>query len=378
MKSTYALLFSLFLVIQLPATAQDMEKMNKNELREYAILLLGKIDSLNTQIGTLQASEKQLTQALATSEEKNKVNLGEIQKLTALAAKTQKELDRVRAEKEAVITTLSKDVLLLRDSITTLQTALLTDTSSPVADGNDFLNSYFFKPFPLENNSFSLVLSKVIFGTSNNSNNNYYNEQNEIQTLPEILPAAALTYWGVKPKVKITDGTEFNDFMVVQTEAYFNARLPKIQIYKNKLLTIVNKDGKEESFLFTVNPLDGEGANNQRSAFQFNLVSEEANSDEDYDKPKNLTWRFFAIQNEVYLALNYLQLSRINSELKEAGSIEAFSEYYERVVMANDFDSDYRQTTTGNGVYLSRKKDTFMKESLYIDPSNLIFLFKLK
>jgi hypothetical protein len=161
-----------------------------------------------------------------------------------------------------------------------------------------------------------------------------------------------------------------------ETEAYYNARLPKIQIYKNKLLTIVNKDGKEESYLFTANAL--EDANNQRSVFQFSLVSEEANSDEDYDQPKNLTWRFFAIQNEVYLALNYAQLSRINSELQEAGSIEAFSEYYERVVMATDFDSDYRQTTTGNGVYLSRKKDTFMKESLYIDPSELIFLFKLK
>jgi len=240
------------------------------------------------------------------------------------------------------------------------------------------LNSYFFKPFPLENNSFSLVLSKVIFGDSNNSNNDYYNEDNEIQSLPEILPAEALTYWGVKPKVKIMDGSGFNDFVVAQNAAYYNARLPKIQIYKNKLLTIVNKDGKEESFLFTSNVLDDEDANNQRSVFQFNLVSEEANSDDDYDKPKNLTWRFFAIQNEVYLALNYLQLSRINSELQEVGGIEAFSEYYERVVMATDFDSDYRQTTTGNGVYLSRKKDTFMKESLYIDPSELIFLFKLK
>jgi len=378
MKTTVALLFSLFLFVQLSATAQDMEKMNKNELRDYAILLLGKIDSLNTQIGTLQASEKQLSQALATSEEKNKVNLAEIQKLTALTVKTQKELDRVVAEKDAVITTLSKDVLLLKDSISTLQSALLTDTSSPAADGNDFLNSYFFNPFPLENNSFSLVLSKVIFGDANNSNNDYYNEDNEIQSLPEILPAEALTYWGVKPKVKIMDGSGFNDFVVAQNAAYYNARLPKIQIYKNKLLTIVNKDGKEESFLFTSNVLDDEDANNQRSVFQFNLVSEEANSDEDYDRPKNLTWRFFAIQNEVYLALNYLQLSRINSELHEVGSIEAFSEYYERVVMATDFDSDYRQTTTGNGVYLSRKKDTFMKESLYVDPSELIFLFKLK
>lgn len=378
MKTTVALLFSLFMFIQLSATAQDMEKMNKNELRDYAILLLGKIDSLNTKIGTLQASEKQLSQALGSSEEKNKVNIAEIQKLTALTIKTQKELERVSAEKEAVIATLSKDVLLLKDSIATLQTALFTDTSSPAADGNDFLNSYFFKPFPLENNSFSLVLSKVIFGSSNNSNNEYYNEENEIQSLPEILPAEALTYWGVKPKVKIMDGTEFNDFVVAQNAAYYNARLPKIQIYKNKLLTIVNKDGSEESFLFTSNVLDDEDANNQRSVFQFNLVSEEANSDEDYDRPKNLTWRFFAIENEVYLALNYGQLSRINSELQEAGSIEAFSEYYERVVRATDFDSDYRQTTTGNGVYLSRKKDTFMKESLYIDPSELIFLFKLK
>ncbi len=378
MKTTVALLFSLFMFIQLSATAQDMEKMNKNELRDYAILLLGKIDSLNTKIGALQASEKQLSQALGSSEEKNKVNIAEIQKLTALTIKTQKELERVSAEKEAVIATLSKDVLLLKDSIATLQTALFTDTSSPAADGNDFLNSYFFKPFPLENNSFSLVLSKVIFGSSNNSNNEYYNEENEIQSLPEILPAEALTYWGVKPKVKILDGTEFNDFVVAQNAAYYNARLPKIQIYKNKLLTIVNKDGSEESFLFTSNVLDDEDANNQRSVFQFNLVSEEANSDEDYDRPKNLTWRFFAIENEVYLALNYGQLSRINSELQEAGSIEAFSEYYERVVRATDFDSDYRQTTTGNGVYLSRKKDTFMKESLYIDPSELIFLFKLK
>lgn len=80
----------------------------------------------------------------------------------------------------------------------------------------------------------------------------------------------------------------------------------------------------------------------------------------------------------MYLALNYAQLSRINSELQEVGSIEADSEYYERVVMATEFDSEYRQTTTGKGVYLSRKKDSFMKESLYVNPNGLIFLFKLK
>jgi hypothetical protein len=378
MKTTLALLVSFLFLTQLTASAQDFEKMNKNELRDYALVLVGKIDSLNTQISSLQETGKQLSAALAISEQKNVTNLSEIQKLSNLIVKTQKELERVQTEKDAVITTLNKDVLLLKDSISTLQQSFLSAASGTPNDPNDFLNSYFKKPFPLENNSFSLVLSKVIFGSSNSSNSDYYDQDNEIKSLPEILPAEAFTYWGVKPKVKIINGTDFNDFVVAQPLAYYNARLPKIQIYKNKLLTIVNKDASEESFLFTVNGLDSENRNNQRGFVQFNLVSEEANTDEDYDKAKNLTWRFFAVENEVYLALNYAQLSRINSELQEVGSIEAYSEYYERVVMASEFDSDYRQTTTGKGVYLSRKQDNFMPESLYVNPNQLIFLFKLK
>jgi len=378
MKTTLAFLVSIFLLTQLTAGAQDLEKMNKNELRDFSLLLQGKIDSLNTQINSLQETGKLLSASLASSEEKNASNISEIQKLNNLIVKTQKELERVQTEKEAIITTLNKDVLLLKDSISTLQQAFLSAASGTPNDPSDFLNSYFKKPFPLENNSFSLVLSKVVFGTSNSSNNDYYNEENQVQTLPEILPAEAFTYWGVKPKVKIINGTEFNDFVVAQPLAYYNSRLPKIQIYKNKLLTVVNQDSSEESFLFTVNGLDSENRNNQRGIIQFNLVSEESSTDEEYDRPKNMTWRFFAIENEVYLALNYTQLSRINSELQEVGKIEAYSEYYERVVMASDYDSDYRQTTTGKGVYLSRKQDNFMQESLYIDPSDLIFLFKLK
>lgn len=378
MKTTLAFLVSIFLLTQLTAGAQDLEKMNKNELRDFSLLLQGKIDSLNTQINSLQETGKLLSASLASSEEKNTSNISEIQKLNNLIVKTQKELERVQTEKEAAITTLNKDVLLLKDSISTLQQAFLSAASGTPNDPNDFLNSYFKKPFPLENNSFSLVLSKVVFGTSNSSDSDYYNQENQVKSLPEILPAEAFTYWGVKPKVKIINGTEFNDFVVAQPLAYYNARLPKIQIYKNKLLTVVNQDSSEESFLFTVNGLDSENRNNQRGIIQFNLVSEESSTDEEYDRPKNLTWRFFAIENEVYLALNYTQLSRINSELQEVGKIEAYSEYYDRVVMASEFDSNYRQTTTGKGVYLSRKQDSFMPESLYIDPSDLIFLFKLK
>ncbi|MEY2705432.1 MAG: hypothetical protein RL407_1494 [Bacteroidota bacterium] len=379
MKPFIILFLALFSFPMLQATAQDLEKMNKNELRDYSLMLLGKIDSLQTEIASLQVQREQLNQALADAEQKNKLNLSEIQKLTNLAAKTQKELERVQAEKDAVILTLKKDVLLLQDSLATLQTTLLTAAAGTPSDPNDFLNAYFRQPFPLENNSFSLVLSKVIFGASNTNSSDYYEAEEEVMSLPEILPAEAFTYWGIKPKVKIMDGTKFNDFVLVQTLAYYNARLPKIQIYKNKLLTIVNKEGNEESFLMTINPLDGDNANNQRNAFQFNLVSEESNANQDYERSKNLTWRFFALDNEVYLALSYDQLKRINTELKDVDEgIEAFSEYYDRLVMATSFDSDYRQTTTGNGVYLSRKKDPFMKEALYVEPDQLIYLFKFK
>lgn len=379
MKKTVSLLFTFVFLIQFSITAQDFEKMNKNELRDYALVLVAKIDSLSTQIVSLQTTGKQLGQALATAEEKNMANLGEIQKLTNLVVKTQKELERVQAEKEATITTLNKDVLLLMDSISTLQQAVFSTPSSTPNDPNDFLNSYFNQPFPLENNSFSMVLSKVIFGAINTSDSEYYNQRNEVVSVPEILSAEAFTYWGVKPKVKITDGTDFNDFITAQPLAYFNARLPKIQIYKNKLLTVVNQGGEEESFLFTSELADEDNRNNQRGVFQFNLVSEEANSEDDFDQSKTLAWKFFAVENEVYLALNYSQLTRINSELKDVeNGLEAFSEYYNRLVLATEFDSDYRQTTTGNGVYMSRKKDGFMEESLYVTPNELIFLFKLK
>jgi chromosome segregation ATPase len=142
MKTSFALLLFLVLFSQLPATAQDLEKMNKNELRDYSILLLGKIDSLNTQINSLQATGKQLATSLASSEQKNASNLTELQKLSALIVKTQQELERVQTEKNAVITSLNANVLLLKDSISTLQQSFLSAASGTPNDPNDFLNSY--------------------------------------------------------------------------------------------------------------------------------------------------------------------------------------------------------------------------------------------
>jgi hypothetical protein len=360
MKKIIALSILLILFTKISVFAQNFDKMNKNELRDYSNILLGKIDSLNTKITSLEESEKQLQKSLKSSEEKNNFMIQDKKKLEGEIVEKEKEINKLNVELKSI-----------KDLYSNLEQSLLTNSSIQISDSDDFLNNYYFKPFPLDNNSFSLTLSKVILGSENSN------------SLPEILPADAFTYWGVKPNLKITDGSKFNDFLFPQSVDYYNSRLPKIEFLKNKLMTITNKDGKEESFIFTSTPVDKSKTNNGRLTFQFNLVSEsKIDNDDNYygDNAKNLIWEFYAIENEVYLALKFKQLNRINSELKgvEFG-IEAYSESSQKMVMAKYLESRYRQITSGNGVYLSRKTDAFMPVSTFINPivSEPIFLFKL-
>ena len=58
-----------------------------------------------------------------------------------------------------------------------------------------FLNNYFFDQIPLPNNSFQLVLSKIIFG---NSHVDGHYAHNSVLSIPEILDAKAFHYWTAK------------------------------------------------------------------------------------------------------------------------------------------------------------------------------------
>ena len=48
------------------------------------------------------------------------------------------------------------------------------------------------------------------------------------------------------------------------------------------------------------------------------------------------------------------------------------------VVVEMDFKNCYKCITTGGEIYLSRNKDLFMESSKYINPKDIIYLFKLK
>ena len=363
-------------------SAQNFEKMNKSELRDHIVILTTKIDSLKNENINLQESVSNLYTNSSLLEQKNKTNEDEISRINELILKNKNESNQLISENKIVISKLNEIIISLKDSISSVQSSSNIVSTSTTFNSNDFLNKYYFDQIPLPNNSFSLVLSKLVYWDKSSDNNYSYNDDNyqgAVERIPEILESNAFTYWGVKPDVKITDGTNFNDYVFSANSDYFNSKLPKIEILKNKLFTIKYNDGSEESFLFNVKQMESKDNNNQRKILQIGLANEEVKSDGSNNKEKDIVWRFFAIENECYLALTLGQLNRLNLKLFSVDKgLISYSEYYQNQRFQTTFESYYKSTTTGEGIYLSRNKDLFMDSSKYINPNEIIYLFKLK
>ena len=382
MKYKIILLLTIYLLFNSALSAQNIEEMNKSELRAHIVILKTKIDSLKNENINLQETSSKLSANSTSLVQKNKKNELEISRINELILFDEIERKRIMSENEIAISKLNATILTLKDS---LSSALLSsNVVSPSTTFNryDFLNKYFFDQIPLANDSFSLVLSKLIYG--NKSSNSYgYNDNNyqgAVESLPEILDANAFTYWGVVPNVTITNGTNFNNYVVPKKSDYFNSKLPKIEILKNKLFTIKYNDGSEESFLFNVKQIESADNNNQRKMLQIELANEDVKSDGYNNTAKDIVWRFFAIENECYLALTSVQLNRLRLKLLSVNKgLEVYSQNNQEFDYVTNFNNNYyRHTTTGQGMYISRNKDLFMDNSLYINPSEIIYLFKLK
>ena len=383
MKQKIIILLAIYLLFNSALSAQNIEKMNKSELREHIVNLITKIDSLKNENINLQKSVSNLYTNSSLLEQKNKTNEVEISRINELILKNENERKRIISENKIGISKLNEIIITLKDSISSVQSSSNVVSTSTTLNSNDFLNKYYFDQIPLPNNSFSLVLSKLVYGVKR-SGNNYRdydddNYQGAVKRLPEILDANAFTYWGVKPNVMITDGTNFDNYVISKNSDYLNSKLPKIEVLKNKLFTIKYNDGSEESFLFNVKQIKSKDGNNQRKILQIELANEEVKADGSNNTAKDIVWRFFAIENECYLALTLGQLNRLNLKLFSVNQgLMAYSQYYERNQFVTSFQSYYKSTTTGEGIYLSRKRDLFMDTSKYINPNEIIYLFKLK
>lgn len=273
--------------------------------------------------------------------------------------------------------------------------ALLLMASTSVAtkaQSSDFLNSYFENQTPLNNNTFSFSLVGVVIGDKVISGKGEYdyssNKNGHVVNLPELLDANSLTIYGISPNTIIDNNTKFNQLVANKNLEWFNSKMPKLEILKNKLVTFNFADGKNESFLFNVKKLNSsEENNNKRKALQFEFATEEVKKDDDNDsnneKSGNIVWRVFAIGEEAFLALSGDQLNRLHLDLfypfgnANYNGVQMLKDDELKMVDPDGFEYFVGSKTTGVGMYLARTKDKFMDGGYYLKPTDLVFLFKL-
>ena len=432
--TTIFLLFSSCVIAQNSLSTEKIEKMNKSELKDYTVKLSTKIDSLKNVNVNLQKSISELSQnslqleqdnnstqvelskqkeLIANNEKEIKRIISEnettIAKQNELISKNEKEIKRIISENESLVSKLNENIsnltdsisilhsstnvfststiaklndtiLSLRDSISALHSSLNDSSSNTKINTDDFLNKYYFDQVPLPNNSFSLVLTKLIYGNVQINHGSYYDDYDNkgvVIRIPEILDPNTFTYWGVKSNVQIQNKS-LNELVFTNTSNYLDSKLPKIEILKNKLFTLKYSNGTEESFLFNSKKTGSNDENNQRGILQMELANEAVMEDGSNNTDNDIVWRFFVIGNDCYLALDATQLKRIGLKIQPNNMLEYFSNGQLR--NDNYYNNNYynNEITSGNGIYLSRNIDSYMESTNYIDPNNLIFLFKLK
>ena len=377
-KIHHILIVVIFAQAQL--ISQNYEDMSKRQLREAVPQFLKQIDSLKQENSELQNRQVDLQgkQSVYVAENEKKLTTykSEILKLNNLLLEEKSKLDRLRAEVIVNNTRLNNGLSKLKDSILHLNNKIvvyndsvlklnkiISENALTLKDGleenkklsSDFLNNYSVKQAPLNNNSFILVLNKVIC-FSDKQRNNYKNIYNNYS---EVLDKNDINYWaGDSTTGKFNDGS-----FILKNSDYFNSNLPSIKILENKLFKLIYNNGEEEAFLFNIL---SENNHHQRVSFQIELKSDDKRT-RDYNNSPDITWCFWVIEKECYLSLDYSQLTRIRIKNINNGIKALEDPNYE-----NYRDDD------GKGIYFSRANKALLSPSNYINPNDLVFLFKLK
>ena len=405
--------------------AQGYEKMNKSELRESIGVLESRLSMLNLEMGALSdkvvslnikrdsligvlekcnVSRSEYKAELASIQAKLTESKKELANINALYTQKQADYKNLEHKNDELIAHLNQKILIQSDSIKALlsksdsidlyllnakenKTVEKSEVDekkiSSAANANDFLNKYFFYQEPLNNVSFELELSKIIYGqVVFNDRNGYYDDddnKSSVTSLPEILEPSDFSVWSVKPQMNIRYNSSIKEYLLKQNVNYFNSILPRVEVLKNKLFTIQYVGGSEESFLYNVKFIPGN--NNYRKVLQMELANEEVKEDGSNNTTKDIVWPIYAIGDECYLALSSRQLLRLNINVYGlSDGLDDGDNYLNKDYTTNSSYSN-NSYTTGKGIYLSREKDSFMlsEGSEGIEEiRQMVFLFKLK
>ena len=308
------------------------------------------------------------------------IKLNEIQQEnTSYAAK----LNKVQKENTSYVDQLNKiqqELKRKNDSINQLQLELKALTSNNLANETsestsalskaDFLNNYVVNHQPLNNNTFSFQLAKII---------TYHGINNE--GIPSILDKDNFYITYIPEGKNITVETA-KTLVSKKPISFLNSRMPQIEVLKNKLVTIKYKNGDEESLLYNYKSTKNT-ANEQR---RITLASETVRN-----QSKDIVWAICEINGESYIHLSHSQLKRLNFPLD--GNIDQVDYTYRVTYDNGGFDSGSSYTDLGRLPYssggrgrvyrtkeklwLTLKKNTWVDVDKKIDASYCTYLFKL-
>jgi hypothetical protein len=297
------------------------------------------------------------------NEKNEEENEEEKNRLIAQLETTQNELNLLATK----LSELEDELGFKNDSISLLKNELQEiNTSVNGTDTADFLNNYANDRQPLNNNTFNWELKKIITYPEFNS----YYHKSEAPSLFDVKNFY-LAY--------VTEGIDLStvdeqSLTVRKPISFLNSMMPKIEVLKNKLVTIKFKSGEEESLLFNLKS----ETNQLDESLRITLASEESDSSED------IIWNIRQIDNEYYIALDYNQLRRLELSIKNDNSLDYYyyreqgeknySKYYSDTY---SLPSSYKGRYTVESFWLIQKKNNYIEEDMKIRPNQCVYLFKL-
>ena len=270
--------------------------------------------------------------------------------------------EELKSKKDSI-----KNLLLELNSITSDNLDIEINKPKSKLNSADFLNSYVVNRKPLNNNTFSFKLVKVLTYRGEVYNRNYL--------APSIIDADNF-YFQYIPEGKNINRVTRQALISQKSISFFCSLMPQIEVLKNKLVTIKYNDGSEESLLYNFKS----EKNSLNENLQITLASEEVNNS--IDNTGDITWEVCQINGEHYISLSYKELQRLKVPLDDELDVVEYTsnDRYKSTCQLSQLPYAYnkdRINLTVEKIWLTQKKNRFNEKDIKVDPSKCNYLFKL-
>ena len=351
--------FLLFFVFS-SAVAQEIDKLNKRELKELAnnqkeqiVIKNSQINDQNLIIENSSEKIKELNQIkaqleISLSESEKNLKVLESYKLSSIDS-----IQKLNAE-NAVIPNLENEIIKLTDSINSINNLLSSYVSqgpsnvnqSSVSTNYGFLNNLYLGYSQIENQTFRLVPAGIIAENKLNNNSNNYN--NSGYRIPQFISMSELkigiqekkrTYLSYRNDVQNFKQLIKDNYKMIAGSNLYNLYpkiFPTFSFVKGKLLTITNENISKD-FLFSIKEKntedDLENQLGQKGKY-FSLTD---------DDEREYLLELILINDEVYLTFNFNNNNDYNDLAKLGVKWGVTSNYESKLVRY--YDNSYGEGT---------------------------------